>query len=139
MIEENGLDERIYELNSLNFLEISETCLDSISNKISNLSSLIQLCLTHNKLQSIPSGIGQLCKLRFLDLSFNNLLTLPDDIFLNLTELTNLVLSGNKLGFLPSVQGLQSLHNLIAPKNKLKVFLKYYYYIFRVYPLELKV
>lgn len=53
--EENGLNEILFKLKSLNFLEITNTSsLTSIQAKISNLDNLTNLVLQGNKLSSIP-------------------------------------------------------------------------------------
>ncbi|CAH8542229.1 unnamed protein product [Schistosoma guineensis] len=118
MIETVGLDQRIYDLKKLNFLEISHTCLEFLSDDISKLSNLAQLCLTSNMLEAVPSSLGSLHCLRSLDLSFNNISMIPD-IFNHLPNLSSLILSGNKIQNIPSVQGLKSLHEFSASKNQL--------------------
>lgn len=120
MVETVGLDQRIYDLKKLNFLEISHTCLEFLSDDISKLSNLAQLCLTSNMLKAVPSSLGSLHCLRSLDLSFNNISTIPD-IFNHLPNLSSLILSGNKIQNIPSVQGLKSLHEFSASKNQLTV------------------
>lgn len=53
--EENGLNELLFKIKSLNFLEITNTTsLTSIQTKISNLDNLTNLVLQGNKLSSIP-------------------------------------------------------------------------------------
>ncbi|CAH8536706.1 unnamed protein product [Heterobilharzia americana] len=118
MINKSGLDQRIYDLKKLNFLEISRTSLESLSENISKLSNLAQLCLTANMLKAVPASLGCLHALRFLDISFNKLSTIPD-IFDNLSNLFSLILSGNEIQNIPSVKGLKSLHEFLASKNKL--------------------
>ncbi|XP_018651213.1 putative leucine-rich repeat-containing protein [Schistosoma mansoni] len=118
MIETLGLDQRIYDLKKLNFLEISHTCLEFLSEDISKLSNLAQLCLTSNMLKAVPTNLGSLHCLRSLDLSFNNISMIPD-IFDHLSNLSSLILSGNKIQNIPSVQGLKSLHEFSASKNQL--------------------
>ncbi|CAH8558642.1 unnamed protein product [Schistosoma rodhaini] len=117
-IETLGLDQRIYDLKKLNFLEISHTCLEFLSEDISKLSNLAQLCLTSNMLKAVPTNLGSLHCLRSLDLSFNNISMIPD-IFDHLSNLSSLILSGNKIQNIPSVQGLKSLHEFSASKNQL--------------------
>lgn len=53
-ISETGLDDHIYELISLNFLEISKTTLALLDEKIGSLRSLNRLILHDNKLQTLP-------------------------------------------------------------------------------------
>ncbi|KAF7237943.1 hypothetical protein EG68_11278, partial [Paragonimus skrjabini miyazakii] len=120
LLADSGFDDRIYDLEKLNFLEISHTELNQLSEKIAKLKNLTQLGLTSNQLTHIPSGLGQLSCLRFLDLSFNELTEVPEDIFLHLDCLTTLNLSGNKLESIPCVGSLQALQDLTSSKNKLR-------------------
>ncbi|KAH8877942.1 Leucine-rich repeat-containing protein 47 [Schistosoma japonicum] len=118
MIEKSGFDGRIYSLQKLNFLEISHTCLECLSEDIFKLSNLAQLCLTSNMLKTVPATLGSLHCLRSLDLSFNNISVIPD-IFNHLSNLSSLILSGNKIQSIPSVRGLKLLHEFSASKNEL--------------------
>lgn len=53
--EENGLNELLFKIKSLNFLEITDaSSLTSINTNISNLNNLTNLVLEGNKLSSIP-------------------------------------------------------------------------------------
>jgi hypothetical protein len=55
--EENGLNELVFEMNSLNFVEITKTnSLTNISSKISKLINLSNLVLHSNKLSTLPSN-----------------------------------------------------------------------------------
>ncbi|CAH8557089.1 unnamed protein product [Schistosoma rodhaini] len=69
-------------------------------------------------LKAVPTNLGSLHCLRSLDLSFNNISMIPD-IFDHLSNLSSLILSGNKIQNIPSVQGLKSLHEFSASKNQL--------------------
>lgn len=53
-IDENGLDEHVYDLADLNFLEISRTSLALLDSKIGNLRNLSRLVLHNNKLKELP-------------------------------------------------------------------------------------
>lgn len=60
--EENGLNDLIYKIKCLNFLEISNTTgLKHLSPKISDLSNLTNLVLHGNKLTSIPGKSFSFC------------------------------------------------------------------------------
>ncbi|KER26712.1 hypothetical protein T265_06076 [Opisthorchis viverrini] len=120
LITDTGFDDRIYALERLNFLEISQTGLDSLSEKLGNLKQLAQLGLTSNRLTRLPDAVGRLKCLRFLDVSFNQLSELPEKIFTQLDSLTSLNLSGNELKKIPEVGKLLSLQELRSSKNKLQ-------------------
>ncbi|XP_072035633.1 leucine-rich repeat-containing protein 47-like [Amphiura filiformis] len=108
-IQKHGVDNRLYTLNLLNFLEISAVELSEVSNDIGNLEHLVNLVLRSNKLTSLPDSICQLKALRFLDLSRNQLKQLPNEIG-DLVELHTVDLSGNELEAIPeSVNKLNHL------------------------------
>lgn len=121
LLSEMGFDERIYDLVKLNFLEISQSTLECLSEKIENLKCLTQLCLASNRLLSVPESLGRLQALKFLDISFNQLNELPDSVFQSLENLTVVNLSGNNLKYIPSVAKLQALQEFTASKNYLEV------------------
>ncbi|KAK3084742.1 hypothetical protein FSP39_018200 [Pinctada imbricata] len=118
-IENEGLDESIYSLKSLNFLDISKTCLRELTSGIGNLANLTDLVLHNNELESIPPEIGGLQKLKFLDISNNKLTSLPDTIP-NLSALQSFNASMNKLKAMPSVEKLLMLHILNIAHNELE-------------------
>lgn len=100
--EKNELDEAIWSLNRLNFLEISQCPLiDSLPSKIENLVNLLTLTLTGNRLVQLPEQIGSLQRLRHLNLSYNQIRTIDDQFFAGLNELETLNLSNNALENLP--------------------------------------
>lgn len=120
--EENGLNEIIFKLRTLNFLEISGTPLTSFPDRVANLDNLTNLVLRNNKLTSLPPDIGRLSKLKFIDVSNNCLEQIPDEVG-SLTELQSLVANVNKLTDLPLT--LKNLSNLTVVKieyNKLEHF-----------------
>jgi Leucine-rich repeat (LRR) protein len=99
----NELDQTIWTLTQLNFLEISQCPLiETLSEDIGKLIHLSTLTLTSNKLREIPNEIKNLENLRHLNLSNNQLKNLPKDLFLNLNSLETLNLSNNLLEELPS-------------------------------------
>lgn len=71
--EEQGLNNLLFKLKSLNFLEVSQTPISVFPEHVGNLGNLTNLVLRDNKLASLPSGIGKLTKLKFIDVSNNNL------------------------------------------------------------------
>ena len=99
--DEDGLNELLFKISSLNFLEISTSGLLELPSKIEQLSSLTNLVLHGNKLTQLPPAIGNLKKLKLLDVSRNELKVLPDELS-QLSELQSLLVSGNQLESLPS-------------------------------------
>jgi len=79
-IAEGGLDERIFALTALNFLEISRCGLAELPRGVAQLTGLSNLVLHDNRLGAVPDEIGQLSRLKFLDLSCNELELLPPAI-----------------------------------------------------------
>uniref|UniRef100_A0A182M2B8 Disease resistance R13L4/SHOC-2-like LRR domain-containing protein n=1 Tax=Anopheles culicifacies TaxID=139723 RepID=A0A182M2B8_9DIPT len=97
-IVKNGgnLDDAIYQLSGLNLLEVSDTALDKISQRIDALLHLQSLLLYRNSIAQLPATIGRLGELKVLDLSGNKLKELPVE-FAKLHSLTTLNLSFNQL------------------------------------------
>lgn len=120
-IQKSGLDESIYRLGALNYLNISETSLESISDKLSNLSNLQTLVLHSNKLTAIPNTIIKLQKLKNLDISRNLLESLPDEIS-GLEQLVALNASSNQLTTIPNLGKNTKLAILDLANNKLSEF-----------------
>ncbi|RWS11240.1 leucine-rich repeat-containing protein 47-like protein, partial [Dinothrombium tinctorium] len=120
--EENGLSEIIFDISTLNFLEISKTNITEISSSIGRLNNLTNLVLSGNKLQTIPANIGKLTKLKLLDVSNNELNALPN-IIGDLIELQSLVVSMNQLSSFPSsISNLLNLHIIKFSQNKFDKF-----------------
>ena len=111
--DDNGLNDIIFKISSLNFLEISTSGLLELPSKVEQLSNLTNLVLHGNKLTSLPPAIGKLKKLKLLDASRNELKVLPDELS-QLSELQSLILSGNQLESLPS--NLNALSFLLVVK-----------------------
>ena len=118
-IDDGGLDENIFNLTSLNFLEISRAGLPCLSESLGNLNHMTNLVLHGNKLKGIPSSIGALAKLKFLDLSSNEISELPDELG-ELKDLESLNLSCNQLSSLMHVGELHHLHILDVSHNQLE-------------------
>ena len=118
-LAENGLDRRIFQITTLNFLEISNVGIEVIPDEIGNLSNMRNLVLRKNKLSDLPVSVGSLAKLKFLDLSDNSLTKLPDTMK-NLVELQSLILNCNNLEFLPNQESLVSLATLHIDHNKIE-------------------
>lgn len=105
-----GIHPKLYSLNLLNYLEISQCSnLRELHDDIRHLSHLQSLILCRNKISSVPKSIGELKSLKVLDLSVNELQTLPEEIC-SLSELTTLNVSCNHITALPD--GLNSCTKL---------------------------
>jgi Leucine-rich repeat (LRR) protein len=120
-IEENGLDETLFTLSNLNYLCISQTCLDVLSEGIGNLTNLTSLVLHSNKIWKLPSAIGKLTNLRMLDLSRNKLETIPDDVT-KLLQLSTLNLASNMLSAFPCMAQNTKLSVLDLSGNQFEQF-----------------
>ena len=118
-INHNGLDGHIFNLEGLNFLEISKTSLSHLDDNLGKLVNLQNLVLRNNKIDCLPGSIGKLQKLKFLDLSSNELKELPDEIGV-LTELQRLNVSVNKLTDFPDISKLDNVHVLDVSHNLLE-------------------
>lgn len=62
--KEQSVDESLFLCQDLNLLQISETKLENISEKISGLQNLQNLLLFRNKILQFPTGVPQLSKLK---------------------------------------------------------------------------
>ena len=111
--DEDGLNDIIFRIYSLNFMEVSKTSLEALPMKIKELENLTALMLYDNKLTQIPKEIGLLKKLKTLDLSNNQLDNLPNELS-QLTGLQSLNIINNKISKLP--KDLTNWSNLIVIK-----------------------
>lgn len=118
-MRDSGIDLRIFEILTLNFLEVSNIGLDHLPSEIGCLENMINLALQRNKIAEVPHSIGNLKNLKFLDMSFNSLTGFADSIS-NLKVLHTLNLSCNKLRNLPNLESLSSLVILRIDHNKLQ-------------------
>jgi len=92
---DGALDENVYDLVKLNFLEVADAKLRIVSNKLSSLTNLTSLVMKNNQLSQLPDCINSLTKLKLLDISGNNFSRVPT--ISQLSQLTTLNLSLNKL------------------------------------------
>ncbi len=116
-IDRDGLDNSIFKLKGLNFLEISRTSLSSMPDDLKNLENLTNLVLCGNKLSEISESLTCLSKLKLLDVSRNVLTVLPG--LEKLTALQTLNVSGNRLSEFPDISSLAQLHVLDISHNAL--------------------
>lgn len=109
----------LFEIDSLEELDLSGNQLSYLSARIGKLINLHILNLAKNRLKKIPNKIGKLSALETLDLSHNRLSTLPSEIS-RLVNLISLELSNNDLKALPIEFGqLQALQFLRINNNDL--------------------
>ncbi|XP_058246594.1 leucine-rich repeat-containing protein 47 [Hemibagrus wyckioides] len=115
-----GIHLRLYTLNLLNYLEISQCpSLRELHENIRNLSHLQSLILCRNKISAVPKSIGELKSLKVLDLSVNELQALPEEIC-SLSELTTLNVSCNSIAALPDgLSRCTKLSSINVGKNAL--------------------
>ncbi|KAL3858083.1 hypothetical protein ACJMK2_012697 [Sinanodonta woodiana] len=118
-IDESGFDNGVYDLISLNFLDISDTSMSELKSDIGRLVNVTSLILCNNQLVSIPAEIGSLTKLKVLNISNNRLKDLPESIC-SFPEIHTLNVSMNSLTSFPSVSSLSSIHILNISNNQLK-------------------
>lgn len=110
----------LFDLISLNYLEISDTTLTSVPAGIGKLGNLLNLALHRNKIESIPDDVTELNKLKFMDISFNQLTSLPQSF--TLPSLHTLNLSNNRLESLPDFRKLEGLSTIFIDHNNLTSF-----------------
>lgn len=121
LIQKRGFDKSLFNLQHLNYLNITQTCLEEISAKIENLQNLTTLVLHSNEISKIPGTIEKLEKLKVLDCSRNKLKSVPDEIG-KLPQLTTLNLSSNLLQSLPTQINNVKLTVLNLSNNQFEVF-----------------
>lgn len=121
-IEEDGLDEELFTIQTLNFLEISKCGLKTLDGKLGKLKNLTNLVVHSNNLSTLPDCLGELAKLKLLDVSGNSLVELPATLN-QLSLLQTLDVSKNALEFLPQhMDGLKNLSYLDISQNNFKIF-----------------
>ncbi|XP_071945754.1 leucine-rich repeat-containing protein 47-like isoform X1 [Antedon mediterranea] len=118
-IQHGGLDEHIFDLKKLNFLEISNTCLTSINEKVGQLSHMVHLVCRDNQLDALPSSLVQLKLLKLLDVS-NNKISVITSTVNELTNLESLDVSNNQIKELPILLVLNKLAIVNFAGNQLK-------------------
>ncbi|MBS0652857.1 MAG: leucine-rich repeat domain-containing protein [Verrucomicrobia bacterium] len=101
------------QLDSIQYLDLSNCRLTSVPPEIGMLRNLVILDLNRNKLTCLPHEIGELKKLVKLTLSNNQISEIPSE-FGQLTQLRELYLDSNKLEMVPpgllAVEGLEILN-----------------------------
>ena len=100
LIEKRGFDKSLFNLQHLNYLNITQTCLQEVPEEIEKLQNLTNLVLHSNAISKVPSTINKLEKLKVFDCSRNKLTSLPEEIG-NLPQLIAMNLSSNLLKSLP--------------------------------------
>jgi len=114
------LTDKIGNLSSLKFLDLSDNNLKALPNSITSLSRLDTLKLEKNYLTSLPNDIGNLKNLKLIDIEQNILTSLPIS-FSKLSKLTYLNITANDLQNFPENFGeLLSLEKLKAEYNFLE-------------------
>ena len=99
--------------------------LDMTTDELKNMSSLIQnntktLNLLGNNLTFFPvNNLSHLVNLEHLILSYNSLKTVPEDLSKFFPKLETLLLTGNHISDLTTLNGLQNIKTLDLDKNVL--------------------
>ncbi|XP_017890926.1 leucine-rich repeat-containing protein 47-like [Ceratina calcarata] len=121
LIQKRGLDKSLFNLQHLNYLNITQTCLHEVPEEIGQLVNLATLVLHSNDISKIPGTIVKLEKLKVLDCSRNKLSSLPDEIS-KLPQLTTMNLSSNLLRSLPTQMSNVKLSVLDLSNNQFEEF-----------------
>lgn len=117
-LEKNGLSDELFSCSSLNFLQISETCLKEVPSKIKNLHNLTSLILHSNKLTGLCPEIGELKKLKILNVSNNQIKEIPD-VICQLEALTSFNVSSNMIEKIPNLSNNAWLNTVDFSHNSL--------------------
>ena len=120
-IDEDGLDESLYKLDAVNFLEISRTTLKVLGHAIGDMKSLTTLILQNNVLTALPETIGNVSKLKMLDISNNKITSLPQSLS-QLENLHTFKANCNEITSFIDITDMIQLHNLDISHNKLTSF-----------------
>ncbi|MDB4293452.1 hypothetical protein N9954_08605 [Maribacter sp.] len=117
-----SLPDDIGNLQSLEYLDLSDNRLENLPATFGNLTSLKTLILTNNAIAVLDANqvdIGGLTALEELNVANNGIEVLPD-VITNLTQLKTLTLSKNELDDLPANMGnLANLMSLSVDENLL--------------------
>lgn len=118
--EKSGFDKSLFDLQSLNYLNIHELAITEIPDDVGKLTNLTTLVFHTNKLASIPEAVNSLKKLKVLDCSRNQLQHLPRAF--ELPQLATVNLGSNLLKSLSDVQCCLKLASLDLSNNQLEEF-----------------
>ncbi|XP_014483262.1 PREDICTED: leucine-rich repeat-containing protein 47-like [Dinoponera quadriceps] len=121
LIEKSGLDENLFDLHNLNYLCITQTCLQIIPDEIEKLTNLTTLVLHSNQIATLPDTIGKLIKIKLLDCSRNKLTSLPQALD-NFPQLSTMNFGSNLLRSIPSQSANIKLNILDLSNNRLETF-----------------
>lgn len=113
------IPESIYDITSINVLNLNKNQIKNISPKIKNLTNITDLYLSFNFIEVIPDEIGGCLKLKNLCISNNLIENIPKTIG-NLKKLKFLYIDSNQLSSLPSelTDCNNLLYILFLPQNK---------------------
>merc|ERR1719192_710298 len=107
---EGRVDENIFSLVKLNFLELSQSRLSQVPDSVGRLVHLTSLVLKSNQLTVLPETLNSLTSLKLLDVSNNKISALPS--LSQLSMLTTINLAVNSLKGDLNVPGLDSCEKL---------------------------
>jgi len=113
------IPESLYDMKSINILNLNKNQIKYISPKIKNLTNITDLYLSFNFIEIIPDEIGECIKLKNLCISNNLIENIPKTIG-NLKKLKFLYVENNQLSSLPSelTDCNNLLYILFLPQNR---------------------
>ncbi|XP_011498436.1 PREDICTED: leucine-rich repeat-containing protein 47-like [Ceratosolen solmsi marchali] len=120
-IAENGLDSTLFDIDTINYLNISNTCLNHLPDELGNLQNITNLVLHSNLIKNLPNTIGNLKKLKVLDCSQNELEEVPSELR-DLPQLMTLNLRSNQFSYLPPQISNAKLCSIDLSNNKFEEF-----------------
>lgn len=121
LIQKRGFDKTLFNLHHLNYLSITQTCLEEVPEEIGQLVNLATLVLHSNEISKIPGTVEKLEKLKVLDCSRNKLSALPDEVS-KLPQLTTMNVGSNLLRSLPTQMNNVKLSVLDLSNNQFEEF-----------------
>lgn len=115
-----SISESAWKLDNLQSLNLANNTINGATKGFKSFPNLEVINLSNNNLQTLSEGFGAMPKVRTINLSDNKLESLPKNIG-NMASLESLVLDNNKLTAIPETIGNCSfLNNLSATNNQLK-------------------
>eukprot|EP00833_Pecoramyces_ruminatium_P010194 jgi/Orpsp1_1/1184226/evm.model.c7180000088624.1 len=116
-----SIPDSIFNIKSLEYLDLSDNSISKIPEKIGNLENLKHLNLRWNyDISTIPDKIGNLRNLEYIDISSSSIASIPNSLC-DIKNLTYIDLHYNKISKLPeNIVNLKELNYLDLEENKLK-------------------
>lgn len=109
----------VYNFNSLQCLDLSDTNLTNLPSGIGKIVTLKELNISNNQICKLPDELNQLINIEILIIENNQIIKLFKN-FKNLTKLTTLWAGNNKLNKLSELKYCTNLKVLYLNNNKIK-------------------